>query len=222
MRYNALRLLLVTAFFQPLFIHWQVRPVRERKCAMKKVYQGQVSAVLLGLDSQSLVTTHVASIQAEFEGLNGDKHAGLTRLSDGRTPHYPRGTVIRNDRQVSLVSVEELAEIAQRMKVEALLPDWLGANMLIQGIPDLTRILPSARMYFSQGAVLYISGENKPCIHPGKVIQAQYPDQSALENSFVTAALHRRGLVAVVENPGTITPGDEVQVEVPEQYTYTG
>ena len=187
---------------------------------MKKVYHGQVSAVLLGLDADTLVTSHTAEVRAEFEGLSGDRHYGLTRLSDSRYPHYPRGTIIRNDRQISLVSVEELAEIAVLLGLTTLLPEWLGANILLQGIPTLTRILPSARMFFARGAVLYISGENKPCIHPGKVIQEQYPEIHGLESRFTKAAMGRRGLVAVVENPGLIAPGDLVTMEAPAQYAF--
>ena len=187
---------------------------------MKISYEGVVLGVLVGLDANSLVTTRVVEIQATFEGFNGDRHAGFTLLSDGRTPHYPRGTVIRNNRQVSLVSAEELADIAERMGLADVQPEWLGANLLLEGIPNLTRLPPSSRIFFSQGAALIVTNENNPCDGPGKVIQAQYPDQPGAGAGFVKAAHHRRGLVAVVEKPGVIAVGDRASVYVPDQYRY--
>jgi hypothetical protein len=57
---------------------------------------GQVLGVYLGQDAHSLVTTRQPQVKVSWAGFEGDKHAGITRLSDGRTPHYPRGTEIRN------------------------------------------------------------------------------------------------------------------------------
>ncbi len=181
---------------------------------------GVVASVLLGLNKTSLVTSPVDRVEADFEGFPGDRHAGLTRPSDSRTPHYPRGTPIRNDRQVSIVSVEELAEVAARMALPEVRPEWLGANLLLEGIPLLTQLPPTTRLFFQQGAVLYISGENNPCVHPGKAIQAVYPQWTGLETAFTRAAVHLRGLVAVVEKPGIIARGDSVAVKIPTNYRY--
>jgi hypothetical protein len=63
--------------------------------------------------------------------------------------------------------------------------------------------------------VLTVSGENEPCLGPGKVIAQQYPPLTA--SRFPKAALHRRGLVAVVEKPGVIHAGEAVIAEMPEQ-----
>ena len=123
------------------------------------------------------MSTAQAQVKVTFAGLEGDRHAGLTHKSDSRTPYYRRGTEIRNVRQVSLISVEELQEIARRMDLPALEPEWLGANLLIQGIPDLTMIPPSSRLYFPDDTVLVIDSENNPCIHPGKVIQSHFPER---------------------------------------------
>jgi hypothetical protein len=74
-----------------------------------------VISVFLGLDPRSLITTRQFQVKVTWAGFEGDKHAGITRWSDGRTPHYPRGTEIRNDRssntKISLapVLVEGLA-----------------------------------------------------------------------------------------------------------------
>ncbi len=176
---------------------------------------GRVAGVYLGLDPHSLVTTRADAAQVTFEGFAGDRHAGLTRPSDGRTPHYPRGTEIRNTRQVSIVSAEELAEVAAAMGLETVLPEWLGANLLLTGIPRLTRLPPGIRMVFSGGAVLAVEGENLPCAAPGKVIQARHPNIPELAARFVKAAWGRRGLVAWVEKPGVIRVGDNVRLLQP-------
>ena len=177
---------------------------------------GTVIKVLVGLDASSLVTTAQTIVKVTFAGFEGDRHASLTWKSDSRTPYYPRGTEIRNVRQVSLISIEELREIARRMDLPALEPEWLGANLLIEGIPDLTMIPPSSRLYFPGDAVLAIDSENNPCIHPGKVIQSHFPERAGLAELFVESARHLRGLVAWVERPGTISQADPVRFEIPQ------
>ncbi len=181
---------------------------------------GAVVSVLLGLNRDSLVTTAFDQAEATLEGFSGDRHAGMTRPSDGRTPHYPRGTTIRNDRQVSIISVEEMEIVAERMGLPEIRPEWLGANLLLAGIPRLTQLPPTTRLFFQQGAVLYVSGENNPCVHPGRVIQAAHPGREDLAAAFTKAAMHLRGLVAVVEKPGIIARGDSVSVKIPAQYRY--
>jgi hypothetical protein len=177
---------------------------------------GSVLKVMSGLDASSLVTTAQTQVKVTFAGIEGDRHAGLTMKSDSRTPLYPRGTEIRNVRQVSMISAEELQEIARRMDLPTVEPEWLGANLLIQGIPDLTMIPPSCRMYFPDNTVLVIDSENNPCIHPGKVIQSHYPERAGLVELFVESARHLRGLVAWVERPGTISRADGVRFEIPQ------
>jgi MOSC domain-containing protein YiiM len=175
----------------------------------------------VGLDKRSLVTTRQPEARVTFEGVAGDRHAGLTRPSDNRTPHYPRGTEIRNSRQVSIVSSEELAEIAALLGIPCVLPEWLGANLLIAGIPHLTQIPPSTRLFFAGGVVLVVDSENQPCISPGNVMQALHPHIANLAARFVKAAQGKRGIVAWVERPGAIREGDEVRAEVPRQVLYS-
>lgn len=181
---------------------------------------GKVELLLLGMKSDSIETTHVDQVQATWDGLENDKHAGRTRPSDARTPQYPRGTTILNDRQVCIVSAEELAAIASDMEIPEVKPEWLGANMLASGIPNLTRLPPGTRLVFSGGVVLYITHFNNPCSLPGKMIQVNYSDRSDLTRTFVRTAQHRRGLVAMVEMPGTITTGETIQVVPFKHYQY--
>jgi hypothetical protein len=180
---------------------------------------GQVLGVLLGLEANSLVTTSCAAATVTFEGLEGDKHTGWTRGADGRTPYYQRGTTIRNIRQVSIVSQEDLDEIAAKLGLPEICPEWLGANLLLEGIPHLSLLPPGTRLAFPQAAVLRVEEENQPCLGPGKIIAAQY-DNPKLASRFVKAALQRRGVVATVELPGKITAGDSVSAETPAQVMY--
>ena len=183
---------------------------------------GNVAAVLVchSQEKSAFATTRQPQVRVTFDGFEGDRHSGLTLHSGSRTPHYPRGTEIKNDRQVSIVSVEEMAQIRAALGVPTLLPEWLGANLLLQGLPKLTQMPPSTRLFFAQGATLVVAQANAPCTNPGKIIRDYY-NQPGLETLFPKAAHDRRGLVAYVEKPGLIAEGDAVRVEVPHQVLYT-
>jgi hypothetical protein len=187
---------------------------------MKDDWAGLTTAVLIGQQADTLVTTRVKTVQVTVEGFTGDKHAGLTHPADSRTQFYPRGTQIFNDRQVSIVSAEELTGVAASLGLPEILPEWLGANLLLSGIPNLTRLAPGTRLFFSSGAVLYVTHSNNPCSGPGKIIQSQFPDREGLTAAFVKQAMHRRGLVAVVDLPGQIIEGDAVTVNWEDRYRY--
>jgi MOSC domain-containing protein YiiM len=157
-------------------------------------------------------------VEATFAGLQGDSHAGLTRESCVRVKHqYVAGTEIRNTRQVSILSAEDLAEVASRMGLQEVNPGWVGANLLISGIPSLTLLPPSARLIFSSGASLVVDMENGPCVFPARVIDQYHPDKG---KTFPKAALNRRGVTAWVEREGRISPNDEVALHLPPQRTY--
>lgn len=181
---------------------------------------GRVVEALVGTDDASLITSPRESVRVTFDGIQGDRHAGFTRLANARDPYYARGTEIRNERQVTIVSAEELAEVAARMELPKLEAAWIGANLLVVGIPNLTRLPPHTRMIFPQHAVLVVQGENLPCRWSGEAI-AQRSGVPESEARFPKAAIHLRGVIACVERPGYISPEDEVQVEVPSQTIYS-
>lgn len=187
---------------------------------MKQTLNGVVESVLVARDPEALRSEAEPQVRVTFEGFESDRHAGLTMRSGSRHPAYPRGTEIRNTRQVSLVSVEELDEAARTLGVPELRPEWLGANLLLREIPRLTLLPPGTRLYFLRGVTLVIEGENHPCTKAGESVQAAYPARRGLASAFPKAAAHRRGLVAWVERPGAIMPGDRVVAELPEQRIY--
>jgi MOSC domain-containing protein YiiM len=177
---------------------------------------GRVEACLMNPDrATGLEKSPTDSLTLTFDGITDDCHSGPTMLSDARTlKQYPRGVTLRNRRQVSLVSVEEMAEIAEKLDIPALPPAWIGANLLVSGIPDLTLLPPSTRMMFSSGATLIIDLENEPCRYPADVIERHHPGHGL---AFPKMAQHKRGLVAWVEREGKITSGDTIRLFLPPQ-----
>ena len=113
---------------------------------------------------ENLRSEALEAAELRFSGIEGECHGGLTRPSCTRVRDlYPKGTEIRNTRQLSIVAQEEMDAIAADMKLARLLPEWLGASMVIEGIPDFTHVPPGSRLLASGGASLCIDLENRPC-----------------------------------------------------------
>lgn len=180
---------------------------------MEKVW-ANIKSVLIADNPETFVTRRIKGADLEFGGIRGDRHFGVTSKADSRQPMYPRGTEILNRRQITIVSVEELDRIAEELKVEKVLPEWLGANLLVTGFPELTKLTMGSRILFPSGAGLICMGENMPCTLPGDEIQKHYEDQEKLSFRFVRAGYKRRGIVCAVESPGKIFENDEVQILV--------
>ena len=168
-------------------------------------------------------TEPVAERALGFDGIAGDFHAGERRRSGGREPWYPRGTEMRNERQLSIVALDELAVVAGRMGIAELKPEWIGANLVIEGLPSLSMLPAGTLLFFKGGVTLKVDGQNKPCRHAGQSIaeNATMEDREAGALAFPKVARRLRGLVAWVEKPGKIVEGEEISVRVPEQWIYT-
>lgn len=181
--------------------------------------RGVVSSLCIHTNENNNITTvPVDSVDVSFRGFEGDSHTGLTRDSCVRVKRqYKVGTTIRNTRQISIVSVEELESIAASMSVPNIRPEWLGANVCLSGVPNLTRIPPASRLLFSSGASLVVDVENEPCKYPAEIIEKQHP---GCGNLFVKSAVGIRGVTAWVEREGMITHSDSVEVHVPKQQTW--
>lgn len=179
-----------------------------------KTVEATVSAILIADQAETFVTRSIPEVSLEFGGMLGDRHFGMTVPSDSRQPMYPRGTEILNRRQITLLSEEECQKIAEELGIEAVLPEWLGANILLKGFPELTRLTMGSRILFSSGAGLICMGENQPCTLPGEVVQKHHPDFPNLTKEFVRAAYKRRGIVCAVERPGKIQQGETVGILV--------
>ncbi len=142
----------------------------------------------------------VASVFAGFGGIAGEIHEGLTAPSCVRmTAQYPARTEVRNTRQFSVLSAEDLEEVAANMGLPALSPSLIGASMVVSGIPDFSYVPPGSRLQGQSGATLVVNLNNRPCTYPGKAIEAAHPGFGA---KFKPAAQDRRGVVAWVEREG--------------------
>ncbi len=153
--------------------------------------------------------------QLTFAGIDGEAHSGLTRASCSRVKsQYPTGTEIRNVRQLSVMSAEELRAVAQDIGAAEFDPAWIGASLVIEGIPDFTHVPPSSRLQFASGATITIDMENRPCVLPAKVINE---DLDGAGQKFKSAATNKRGVTAWVEREGPIKIGDDVVLHIPDQ-----
>lgn len=183
-------------------------------------FTARVARALIA-DGEGFETRDVPALPVTLEGVRGDRHAGVARPADSRVPWYPRGTPIRNCRQLSLVAPDELAEIARRLQVAAVEPAWIGANLVLEGVPRLTRLPPGTRLHFPGGAALVIEGENAPCRQAGAAVARAVSGGAGFDTAFVKAAAGLRGLVAWVERAGEIAAGTDVELRVPPQRPWT-
>lgn len=178
----------------------------------------QVVSVHAGSNDDMSKEEH-ASIVVEFDGIVGDAHRSYVRKT-WPGDKQPEGTLRRNERQWSAVSVEELAAIQEAMDLtKAPTPTELGANLCLSGIRDLSRLPKGTVLKFPSGAELIVEEYNPPCHDMGKKLADLHTTRSGgplSSTSFSKAAKLTRGIVGVVEVPGQISAGDEVQVDLYE------
>ena len=170
----------------------------------------------------SFVSQSAERLDLTYAGIPGDLHSGLYRKSGAREPWYARGTPMRNERQLSILSAEEMADVAAAMDISALDPAWIGGNLLLGGVARLSALPPRSILMFPSGAAIRIDGDNGPCRIAGRSIAHHVEGRADLEFGFVKAAKHRRGLVGWVERPGTVAAGESVKVRIWEQALYPG
>jgi len=184
-----------------------------------KVVKATVVSVHTGASDQ-LTKEEQQSIIVELDGIVGDRHRSFTRESWGAGDKQPAGTVRRNERQWSAISLQELAQIKETMDLtEAPTATTLGANLCLDGIDELSRLPRGTTLRFPSGAELQVEEFNPPCLDMGTKIAATFSTKSGkdIENTaFSKAAKLNRGVVGVVEVAGIINPGDEVTVTVYE------
>lgn len=168
------------------------------------------------VDSEADLTSNaLAEMPLTFAGFEAEFHAGLTRPSCSRViQQYPRNTDIKNARQLSVVSTEELELIASDMGLEALEPRLIGASLLIAGIPNWSHVPPSSRLIGQIGPGLVVDMENRPCHLPAPFIEEENPSKG---KAFKSAAKGRRGVTAFVEREGTLKVGMQLRLHIPDQ-----
>ncbi len=186
--------------------------LRETNFTAEVVWLGHVPA------GDSIRAQAVGSLQLDFSGDSGARHEGINRASCVRVRNlYPQGTEIRNVRQLSVLSAEEMDATAAEMGLKNLDPSFLGVSILLRGIPDFTHIPPSSRLQGPDGATITVDMENRPCVIPGREIESDLPGHGA---AFKPAAEGRRGVTAWVERPGKLNLGDKLKLFVPDQRSW--
>ena len=190
------------------------------KYSKSKPLTGEIVGLFRSEKKNSLESTAYNTLEFAPEGIVGDNHAGMMVKTTGRLlPIYPRGTLIRNNRHWSMISEDELAEIAQRMGVAEIRPEWLGANIVVRGVADLTKLPPLSIFIIrpddgNDKIVLTNYGENDPCIAPHRKIVEKLGFEPP--TGFVEAAIGRRGLVGWVEKTGVVSVGDTFKILLPK------
>ena len=181
---------------------------------------GTVAALLVNADGGTLESAPRDRVEVGWGGFEGDVHAGLTRAACSRVQRqYPKGTEIRNVRQISAIGADELEAIGTALGLEVVEPGWLGANLVIAGLPDLTHLPPSSRLIAGDGTALVVDMENAPCRLPGEIVERHRPGHG---EGFARAALDRRGVTLWVERPGTLAVGDTLALHVPPPTRWRG
>ena len=176
--------------------------------------------LLMRRNALNLLSGHLG-LTATNSGVTvvGDRHQSYDRKT-WPGDKQPEGTVRRNERQWSAVSVEELAHIQEEMNLsEPLTATCLSANLCLSGLKELSRLPKGTSLKFPSGAELIVEEYNPPCHDMGKKLASRYTTRSGEPLSstvFSKAAKLTRGVVGVVEVAGTISAGDEVTVEIYE------
>lgn len=169
---------------------------------------GKVVSVHTG-GNKDLSKDEHTSITVELDGIVGCAHRGYVRKCwDG--DKQAKDSSRRNERQWSAVSVEELAEVAADMGIEGpITAASVGANLCLEGIPELSRLPKGTLLKFPSGAELIVEEYNPPCKYMGEE-QAKLHNVSA--TAFPKASTLKRGIVGVIEASGDINAGDNVEV----------
>jgi MOSC domain-containing protein YiiM len=180
--------------------------------------KGTVVSVHAG-DNADLSKDEQPSITVELDGIVGDRHRGPSRRC-WAGDKQSEGTLRRNERHWTAVSAEELEEISADMDLaEPLTAAELGANLCIAGIAQLSRLPKGSVLKFPSGAELVVVEYNPPCHDMGRQLAARHSTKAGepvASTAFSKAAKLKRGVLGIVDVPGTISAGDTVEVEVYE------
>ena len=181
-----------------------------------KTFDAKLVSVHVG-KTVEFIKESIGTAQIELDGFVGDKHRSHMRgIYEGEA--YPPGTIRRNNRQWSAVSIEELKIISQTMELaEDLTARILGANLCFNGIPELSQLPKGSKLTFPSGATLIVEEYIPPCHDMSEEISktrktksGDYPGKL----DFLKAAKKLRGLVGIVDVAGEINEGDIVKVQV--------
>lgn len=171
--------------------------------------------VVTTMDREELLAEPREALDLTFKGIAGSVHGGALREACSRVrAQYPRGTSIRNERQLSILSEEELSQIAAKLGMDRIDPARMGASMVVRGLPDFSHLPPSSRLQAPSGATVWIDMQNRPCQFPARSL-AKVASDSA--KGFKPAAEGLRGVTASVAREGRVAVGDRLTLHIPDQ-----
>jgi MOSC domain-containing protein YiiM len=107
-----------------------------------------------------------------------------------------------------------MAVVAEKLGMDSIDPAWVGASVVVSGIPDFTHLPPSSRLQGPDGVTLVIDMENLPCQEPAVTMAKATGGQGKM---FKDAAKGKRGVTAWVEREGTLRTGDVLRLHIPAQ-----
>ena len=140
-------------------------------------------------------------------GVEGDAHAGATSQHLYVVKKDPTRA---NLTQVHLIQSELFDEIAKRFVVR---PGELGENVTTSGV-DLLTLPRGTRIHLGARAVVELTGLRSPC---SKINKYQPGLMKALvEKDDDGCIVRKSGVMSIVITGGTVAPGDELRVELPE------
>ncbi len=169
---------------------------------------GTVEAVSVGAEHTFSKTRRPSVELVEGLGVAGDTHAGVTVQHRSRVAKDPTQP---NLRQVHLIHGELLDELqAQGFDVAA---GSMGENVTTRGV-DLLALPRGTRLRLGGSALLEVTGLRNPCSqlndHEAGLMKA------VLDTDSEGRLVRKAGIMAVVLASGTVEPGDQVAVELPD------
>lgn len=179
----------------------------------------------------------VPYLDLDFKGvsLSGDdldRHHGSTRVvRNYQVGKKWAGRLVRNERQVSLATREDLLLIAEDLfiiqKIIELIGDddivrfmaeCLAVNVVIHGANIAPYLGPGTKLFIGEpetGAIVDISEAHLPCKKPATALASRLElPIDDIKAGFKAAAAERRGYMASVYSPGRIALGDTIDCQL--------
>ena len=182
---------------------------------MKKII-GKIDSLFLGVVGEELIKKSVKQLEFHLDGIIGDRHAGFERVTWEGDDKQAAGTKRRNERQWSAISKEELNSISEEMALKnSLVGGDIGVNFCVKGVASFSKLPKGTILRFKSGLELLIEEYNPPCMGMSKNLAKLYQtiDGKRLDdNKFIEVSKYTRGVVGIVEVPGIMIQGDEVEI----------
>ena len=130
-------------------------------------------------------------------GVTGDFHEGQINK------HKKVGAPEPNSRQLTIVAKEALDHANSQLDI-SLIPGSVGENILVENLGLLENLVAGDQIFVGKNVALRVTGQNRPCA----TLNVYHED-------IIRVLLGIRGVTAVVEHPGTVSPGDRVVLKSP-------